>query len=92
MVASVALLTVIAPMVVRQARTKHIAAKSKAPRASSLSWFRADNFCVKKSTLMLLFRIWHQGTQREIAIAIPICVSSTSPCMGFEVSQREITL
>jgi hypothetical protein len=74
--------TATAPTALRQASSAHMAASSSAPMPSSHCRRRGGSFWVKKSTMMLAPRSWHQGSDSEMASAMPNCVSSTSPGIG----------
>ncbi len=72
--------------------SRPITASNRLPTASSRR-DRAGLRCwVKKSTMMLARRHWHQGRPSEIATAINIWVISTSPGTGLDHRARAATL
>ena len=80
------------PMAVRQVISTITAANSKAPKRSSAACAPAEAPAVKKSTMMLPRRTWHQGRKSAIAAPAAAPESSKSPTMVQPVVLRPIRL
>jgi hypothetical protein len=76
------------PIAVRQVISASASANSSAPRRSSRSLVRSDAREVKKSTMMLPRRSWHQGRNNATAAPAAAAESSKSPTIVVPIVLR----